>query len=206
MLPPFLAIMGEFGEAQKQLDGYLDCLNDLAVNRLGTGLLYHIYDAEKNKYVRQKLWATGNGWALLGISRFISHINKSHTMSPVVLLKYIQKSKKLLDAMLEHQCESGLFHDILDDNSSFEDGTAAMMVATFIYRGIAEDWLEHKYNDNADKVYTTMQSKIDEFGIIRGVCGAPHFKTPGTSAEAQAAYIMMQVWRNKAEDKVSAKG
>jgi rhamnogalacturonyl hydrolase YesR len=196
MLPPFLAVVGEFAEAQKQLDGYLDRLSDLGTNRLGTGLLYHIYDSEQKTYVRQKLWATGNGWALLGIARMIALCNNNL----VVKSKYVQKGKKLLDAMLEFQCESGMFHDILDEPDTFEDATSAMMAATFVYRGIVEGWLhgdESGYCAKADKIYEAVQSRIDERGIIRGVCGAPHFRSEGTSAEAQAVYIMLEAWRNR---------
>ncbi|MCL1881761.1 MAG: glycoside hydrolase family 88 protein [Oscillospiraceae bacterium] len=200
MLVPFLALMGELTEAQKQIDGYFEALSDLKTNRLGTGLLYHIYDAENEKYVRPKLWATGNAWALLGLARLITITDPAQSTSPdaaanaVVRMKYVQKSKKLLDAMLEKQCESGFFHDTLDDDTSFEDATSAMMVATFIYRGILEGWLEPEYLVKADKVYKAVQNKVDKFGIIRDVCGSPHFKTLGTSAEAQAAYIMMHTW------------
>lgn len=40
----------------------VECLQDSS-----SGLLKHIYDAEKKVFVRDKLWATGNGWALLGM-------------------------------------------------------------------------------------------------------------------------------------------
>jgi rhamnogalacturonyl hydrolase YesR len=196
MLPAFLAIAGEFGEAQKQIDGYLECLSDLRTNRLGTGLLYDIYDADGDKYVRQKLWATGNGWALLGLARMITLSGGNL----VVKAKYIHKGKHLLDAMLKYRCESGMFHDILDESDTFEDGTSAMMTAIFIYRGLSEGWLVDEngsYVEHADRVYNRIPALIDEYGVIRGVCGAPHFKSPGTSAEAQAMYIMMSAWRAK---------
>jgi len=182
MLPPFFAVLGELDEAQKQTDGYLDCLTDSR-----TGLLYHIYDAGTSQFVRDKLWATGNGWALLGLGRLID----------LGCDKYIKKGTALLESMLEYQCESGLFCDILDEPNSFEDGTSAMMTAAFIYRGAGQGWLERKYLKNADLVQRRMRTQIDEHGIIRGVCGCPHFTSPGTSAEAQAAYIMMESWRMK---------
>ena len=39
-----------------------------------------------------------------------------------------------------------------------------------------------------------METYVDEFGLIREVCGCPHFLTPGTSAESMAAYLMMWAW------------
>jgi len=199
MLVPFLAAMRLPGEAQKQADGYMDSLSDLRTNRLGTGLLYHIYDSESRRYISKKLWATGNGWTLLGLARLIGLIDATNA---VVRVKYVHKVKKLLDAMGKFQCESGLFRDTLDaaddDSSTFEDATSAMMFATCIYRGLVEGWLEGgEYREKADKVYFAVQNLVGDNGIITGVCGAPHFTSVGTSVEAQAVYIMMEVWRAK---------
>ena len=66
MAPPFLAVMGELDEAVKQIEGCFDYLQDEE-----TGLLFHIYDPGTERFVRKKLWATGNGWTLLGIARVI---------------------------------------------------------------------------------------------------------------------------------------
>lgn len=51
-------------EAVAQIEGYMAYLQDPK-----TGLLYHIYDVGTERIVRKKLWATVNGWALLGIAR-----------------------------------------------------------------------------------------------------------------------------------------
>jgi rhamnogalacturonyl hydrolase YesR len=182
MLPPFLVVMNEAAEAEKQMDGYLNCLRDPQ-----SGLLFHIYDSGTERFVSKRLWATGNGWALMGLAR----------MGRIGSEKYRQKGRELLDSMLKFQRGDGLFHDTLDNPESFTDGTSAMMCAVFIYRGIAEGWLSRDYLERAESVYTVMQGKIDEYGIIRGVCGCPHFDKCGTSAEAQASYIMMHALRVK---------
>lgn len=190
MAPPFLAVMGELSEAVMQIEGYLSYLKDET-----TGLLYHIYDAGTGSFVRKKLWATGNGWALLGIARVAeTAIEQKETEYADRLIGY---GKALLDAMLPYQLPDGRFHDILDEEDSFTEGTAAMMMATFIYRGLAGGWLPESYRTYADKVYNTMDAYVDEFGLIREVCGCPHFLTPGTSAESMAAYLMMQGWHDK---------
>lgn len=187
MAPPFLAVMGELDEAIAQIEGYLGYLKDDA-----TGLLYHIYDAGTNGFVRKKLWATGNGWALLGIARVAEAALKQGAKAQAD--KLIGYGKALLDAMLRYQLIDGRFHDILDETDSFTEGTAAMMAATFIYRGIVGGWLSKEYGKQADLIRETMESFVDEFGLIREVCGCPHFLTPGTSAESMAAYLMMWAW------------
>ena len=200
MAPPFLAVMGELSEAVAQIEGYLSYLKDDA-----TGLLYHIYDAGTKRFVRKKLWATGNGWALLGIARVaeiaLSQAEKTQDVKAQGVKaqadKLIGYGKDLLDAMLKYQLPDGRFHDILDEEDSFTEGTAAMMTAAFIYRGVAGGWLSETYLRHADKVRETMENYVDEFGFIREVCGCPHFVSPGTSAESMAAYLMMWAWGEK---------
>lgn len=193
MLPAFLAIMGECDEAYSQIIGMVDVLKD---NQ--TGLLYHIYDAEQKRFVRKKLWATGNGWALMGIGRVIAILKANDNWARANAGKIedlICMQKAILSAMLCFQLEDGRFHDILDEDGSFVDGASAMMVAAAIYRGVHGGWLENKYLKQADLVYNNMDAFVDEYGIIHGVCGCPHFVSEGTSAESMAAYLMMHAWK-----------
>jgi hypothetical protein len=37
--------------------------------------------------------------------------------------------------------------------------------------------------------------KVDAFGIVQGVCGAPNFNRAGTSTEGQAFYLLMEAAR-----------
>lgn len=190
MAPPFLAVMGEITEAVAQIEGYLAYLRDAK-----TGLLYHIYDAGTGRFVRQKLWATGNGWALLGMARVAEiALDKGDTEAAGKMIAY---GKELLDAMLKYQLADGRFHDILDDPDSFIEGTAAMMMAAFIYRGIAGGWLSSEYIVHADRVRVTMEEYVDDIGLIKEVCGCPDFLEVGTSAESMAAYLMMHAWYGK---------
>lgn len=187
MAPPFLAVMGELEEAVAQIEGYIAYLKDEE-----TGLLYHIYDAGTDRFVRKKLWATGNGWALLGIARVAEiALEKKETEAAEKLINYGQK---LLDDMLKYQLADGRFHDILDEPDSFVEGTAAMMLATFIYRGMAGNWLSAEYAEYAERVRVTMEDYVDELGLIQEVCGCPDFVRVGTSAESMAAYLMMHGW------------
>lgn len=107
----------------------------------------------------------------------------------------VQLGNDLLISVLKYQLEDGRFHDIMDDETSFIDGTSSMMVAAYIYRGIFEGYVDESFIENANKAYDTVTSKIDEYGIIREVCGCPHFVSEGTSAEAQASYLIASAWK-----------
>ena len=103
---------------------------------------------------------------------------------------------KLLDTVVQYRTDDGRFHDILDDPGSFIDGTSAMMMAATIYRGIKHGYISGTYRDYADRAVDTVSAKIDAYGLIREVSGCPDFISEGTSAEAQAAYIMAVSWRH----------
>lgn len=190
MAPPFLAVMGNVKEAVRQIVGIYDYLIDDK-----TGLLSHIYDAGNNVFLRKKLWATGNGWALLGMARVIDESIAQNKREEIDEL--ICKFENLLMSMTKYQREDGRFYDILDDKESFVDGTSAMMMAAAVYRGVLAGWLDGKYIANADIVYNNMDEHIDEYGLIHDVCGCPDFISSGTSAESMAAYLMMHAFYNK---------
>ncbi len=194
MAPPFLALMGELDEALLQIEGYIHYLQDE-----NTGLLYHIYDTGTKQFVRRRLWATGNGWALLGMAGVAETAAEQGRED--IFSRLTELGTALLDSMLKYQLPDGRFHDILDDETSFVEGTAAMMTAAYIYRGLHGGWLSQSYELCAQRVIETMEGYVDRWGIISQVCGCPHFVSPGTSAESMAAYLMMHAhfdkWKNK---------
>lgn len=191
MAPPFIAVMGYVDEAVKQVKGYLRYLRTD-----GHSLVNHIYDVTKGVFVRKKLWATGNGWNLMGIGRIIDTACAQGKTEAAEEMK--TEGVAILDEMLRYQLPDGRFHDILDEDDSFIDGASAMMMATFVFRGIANGWLDRKYAPYALKVSETMENYVDESGIIHEVCGCPNFVSVGTSAESMAAYLMMHAWQEKA--------
>ena len=190
MAPPFLAAMGMPEEAADQIRKYVKYLY-----RPEYGLLAHIYDVGNQSFIRPQLWATGNGWALLGIARVIHFAAEAGRRE--ICDELIGLGTGLLDHLLPWQLPDGRFRDILNDNASFADGTSAMMTAAFIYQGCSRKWLAPSYLPTAERVAQTMEKYVDSFGIIHGVCGCPDFVQEGTSAESMAAYLMMHGWRNR---------
>ena len=194
MVPPFLAVMGKTGEAAEQIRGYISHLFDE-----DTGLFFHIRDASDGRYVRRKHWATGNGWALMGLARVIETAAEQSCLSAAEEMSCFLN--RLLDSMLRFQLPDGRFHDILDDPESFTDGTSSMMMAAAVFRGIFHGYIHHSRRDAAEAACRTVAGKIDETGLVREVCGCPDFVSQGTSAEAQAAFIMAEAWRGRLNKK-----
>ena len=190
MVPPFLAAAGNIPEAVKQIRGYIRWLFDEE-----SGLFFHIVDTADGRFVRKKRWATGNGWALMGLARVIESAKALRQESLITDLPAFLR--RLLKSMLRYQLPDGRFHDILDEPESFTDGTSAMMMAAVVFRGVLHGYIDPSCSEAAEAAYQTVSEKVDQFGLVREVCGCPDFTAEGTSAEAQAAFIMADAWRGK---------
>ncbi len=190
MVPPFLAAMGRIEDAAAQVRGYIRHLFDEEA-----GLFFHIVDTESGKYVREKHWATGNGWALMGLARVTEAAGEAGC--PNIRDEMSAFLNRLLDSMLTRQAADGRFHDILDDQESFLDGTSSAMMAATVFRGILHGYIGSRYQDAAEAAYRTVLEKTDGMGLVREVCGCPDFVSEGTSAEAQAALVMADAWRRR---------
>ncbi len=40
-----------------------------------------------------------------------------------------------------------------------------------------------------------VHAKVDEYGLVHGVCGAPNFDRSGTATEGQAFFLLMEAAR-----------
>ena len=190
MLPPFLAAMGQYEEACRQMDGYWETLF-----HPDAGLLSHKWDDGNRQFKREAFWGSGNGWATAGMARALALLPENNYSKQKQILT--DRIKTVLDASLRYQRTDGLFHDIIDDSASFVETNYAQMLAYAIYRCIAGGWLSSEYLADAEAMYAAAVQKIDEFGFIHGVCGAPTFQAPGISPEGQAFYLFMEAARRK---------
>ena len=61
-----------------------------------------------------------------------------------------------------------------------------------IYTGVAGGWLSANYIAAADRMRQAARKKVDQYGFVQGVCGAPKFDRAGVAAEGQAFFILME--------------
>lgn len=193
MVPPFLSVMGEHSEAYRQIQEYVRVLQDEE-----TKLLFHICDTGTGRFIRRVRWATGNGWAMMGITRTAEEAKKQG-QDEIASALYVLV-KELILSMQRFQRENGRFNDILDDENSFADGTSGLMFAVAVYRNILAGNLPKEMGLAADRAVSAAEEHIDAYGVLHEVCGCPDFTAPGTSAEAQAAYLMARAWQRKAKE------
>lgn len=191
MLPPFLAAAGYHEEAMKQFWGYTACLYDPEAH-----LMSHMWDDEARTFIRKAHWGTGNGWTLAAIARLIPMMKEAGRSQDVKKLQEL--AADLLEHLLTFMREDGLFHDVTDDPSTFVETNLSQMTAYTIYRGLADGWISkdsargQERKQAADRMRAAANQKMNAYGFISGVCGAPGFDKPGFSPEGQAFYLLME--------------
>ena len=184
MAPPFLAVAGHPREAVLQIDGMRRLL------WLPDKQLYaHQWDDGAQVFVRADCWGVGNGWAAAGITRVLRALPGEMAQERTRLSSYI---REVVDGCLAHQRPDGLFHDVVDDPSTFVETNLAQMLAYTIYRGVAGGWLDAGYLAHANRMRQAAHDKVDAYGLVQGVCAAPHFDRPGTAPEGQAFFLLME--------------
>jgi rhamnogalacturonyl hydrolase YesR len=181
---PFLAAAGKYDEALVQIDGYRKRLWNPEKK-----LLSHVWDDGKQQFKRQNFWGVGNGWAAAGLARVIRSLPTARQQDRDRLAAFV---KDIVDGCLACQRTDGLFHNMVDQPDTFVETNLAQMLAFAIYEGVAGNWLPKSYVAAADRMRKAARAKMDAFGYVQGVCGAPNFDHPGTATEGQAFCIMME--------------
>ncbi len=185
MLPPYLMAAGHYIIALQQLMGYYNALHDNL-----SGLMCHIWDEKNRSYIREAHWGVGNGWAVSGMARIIAFLPESWKDEK---RKIIRMATDLIDSLLQHMREDGLFHDVVDDPNTFVETNLSQMLAYALLRGISDGWLsQEKYSGYCEKLRAAVIKKVDTYGLVQGVCGAPTFDKPGVAPEGQAFFLMME--------------
>lgn len=184
MAPPFLSATGHHDEALKQIHGFRRLLLDP-----GHGLYSHIWDDALHAFARKAFWGVGNGWALAGMTRVIRTLPGTMARERETLAGYVREG---MDACLAFLRDDGLFHDVIDDPSSFVETNLSQMLSYVLFRGMKDGWIDSRYLGRAEKMRRASRQKVDRFGLVQGVCASPHFDRPGTAAEGQAFFLLME--------------
>lgn len=177
MVLPLLVLANEEEVALAQFRGHRERLFDV-----GSGLWGWRYDESESRVIHSQHWGTGNGWVVAAIAR-ATHLG----LRSADLADHAQT---VLDALLALRRPDGSFTNIVDDASTFEDNTTGMMAAYALCQGVADGWLPASYADAGRSLIAHARTLVDEHGLVQRVCGAPNFDRQGTSAEAQAFFLL----------------
>lgn len=165
---PFLIrIYSEFGDQ--------DCLKDVMQQlegfrqRLymhGERIFSHIFFLEAGVN-NQIPWGRGNGWILLAMSEVLLNLSPQKTEFHQMLSAFCEFCEGI--AKLQDKC--GLWHQVLNDESSYLETSATAMYTLVFYRGIRNHWLPEKFLEHANRGLNALLLRcVDQAGTVYGVC------------------------------------
>jgi unsaturated rhamnogalacturonyl hydrolase len=180
MACPFLAAAGHVDVAVGQVEGHRTRLFDEKA-----GLYAAIWDEERRALSRPAFWGTGNGWVVAAIARIIPSLPRGQGRDELG-----RHAQRVIDAALRWRRKDGLFHDVINAPDTFVETNFAQMLAYSIFCGVADRWLPFGYLTIAHSLREAAAARVDNTGLVWGVCGSPDFSKPGTSVEGQAFFLL----------------
>ena len=140
--------------AAKEMVLYLDELQK------PNGLFYHAPDAPY-------FWGRGDGWMAAGMSELLRDLPKNNPDRPRIMKGY----KIMMETLLKYQAEDGMWKQLIDDPSSWNETSCTGMFAFAMITGVKNGWLNKKtYGKASRKAWLALISYIDDKNDVREVC------------------------------------
>lgn len=130
-----------------------------------TGLWFHGWTFLKRNHFGDVLWGRGNCWFTAGAVEFIEILNLQGPLKAYILDTLEAQVKKLV----ELQDESGMWHTVLDDPSSYLETSATAGFAFGILKAVRKGYISDKYSAAAEKAAQAVLKAIKADGTVEGV-------------------------------------
>lgn len=132
-----------------------------------SGLMHHGWSFLRNDNFGGIFWARGNSWFTYGVLELMD-ILKEHMSIPLnrLLTHTFLAQVRALEAL---QAESGLWHTILDDPSSYEEVSGTSAIAAALFKAIRIGILDESHLPYAEKALNAVLRNIDLDGSVRNV-------------------------------------
>ena len=132
-----------------------------------TGLWYHGWTFEGTHKYAEAFWARGNCWLTIAIPEIIEILELSKEDALRKLL--IETLEAQVRALKTYQSESGLWHTLLDDPSSYVESSATAGFAYGILKAVHKRYLPQEYKEVAYRAIQGLLEQIDEKGEVQNV-------------------------------------
>lgn len=146
-----------------------------------SGLFYHGWTFNDRSNFGGIFWCRGNSWFTAGILEYIDMFGG--TMNAGVKEYIVDTYKAQVKALKNLQSETGLWHTVLDDPSSYEEVSGSAAITAGIFKGVQMGILGDEYLLCAKKAVRGILDNIGEDGTVLNVSGgtgmgydADHYK------------------------------
>ncbi|WWC91904.1 uncharacterized protein L201_006853 [Kwoniella dendrophila CBS 6074] len=206
MVPPFLAYYGAYHnnqtliqEAYRQCSLYRDTLKQS--NNLWAHILLGNGTHDPN------LWVTGNAWAVSGMLRVWATIKWSGYASDMSSQMNDLQSwiSEIFDAASGLITSDGVFHNYLNDNSTFKDTSGSALIAATGLR-LSTLNITDKYVPDSLKILAGVSSYVNSTGYLTQVVNPYDFSKQGTYSPEGQSFVVMGYAAYKEWDSLGRKG
>lgn len=163
----FLANMGRILGEQRYLEEaeYQFLLHTKYLADRETGLWYHGWTFKDNNHFAGAFWGRGNCWITSAIPEYLDMVPVSASVKRLL----IQTWRRQVEALMEHQESSGMWHTLVDDPDSYVESSATCGFAYGILKGVNMGIGEKEWADNAMKAIDPILGYTDEEGVVHQV-------------------------------------
>ncbi|WOD61519.1 glycoside hydrolase family 88 protein [Niallia taxi] len=149
-------------EAKKQFLIHIKYLADRK-----SGLWFHGWTFEGNHHYAEALWGRGNCWITIAIPELIDILElQEGDFFRSFLLDTLNRQ---IEALYELQHDSGLWHTLLDDRSSYLEASASAGFAYGILKAVHMGYVAEKYRETAYKAIEAIRAEINTDGVLQKV-------------------------------------
>ena len=130
-----------------------------------TGLWYHGWTFNGNHNFAGAFWGRGNCWVTIAIPEFLEMVE----CEPDARALLIQALLNQVQSLEKHQDESGMWHTLIDDPTSYVESSATCGFAYGILKAVHTGLIEERYDTLAYKALQPILGYIAEDGVVHQV-------------------------------------
>ncbi len=149
-------------EAKKQFLIHIKYLSDRK-----TGLWFHGWTFEENHHYAEALWARGNCWITIAIPEIIEILELEEGDGFRAFL--IDTLNRQVEALAKYQDKSGLWHTLINDQTSYLEASATAGFAYGILKSVHKGYIAETYKEVGLKAIQGLINEIAEDGAVQKV-------------------------------------
>ena len=130
-----------------------------------TGLWYHGWTFNGCHNFAGAFWGRGNCWVTIAIPEFLEIVE----VEPETRAFLQQTLQRQVESLVRHQDESGMWHTLIDDPTSYTESIATCGFAYGILRGVRTGLLDEKYEAAAIRAVEPILGHIAPDGVVHQV-------------------------------------
>lgn len=168
MSVPFLAQMGVLTGEARYFDDAVRQVVQLSARLFdpARGLYDHGWSVNSHPYDPRHYWGRANGWAAMAMAELLTVLPAAHPGRDEVLHLF----RAHLRGIAEVQDGSGLWHNMLNRESTYLETSASAMFVFALARGINEGWIPPLYAPVAITGWNGVNARVLPDGRVAGIC------------------------------------